>query len=103
MAGSDINVVSKNKAALSNTASNAPTTVTLFGGPTRLKAFIITPTASAGTVVFKDGGVSKFTVSTAASAASGPVNINLPSDGVKFSTSLQATLTDVAGLTAFFA
>ena len=33
MAGSDLNVVSKNKAALSNVASNTPTTVTLFGGP----------------------------------------------------------------------
>ena len=94
MAGSDLNV------AFTSTTGG---TQTLFAGPMRLKAFIITPTASAGTVVFKDGGVDKFTVSTAASAASGPVNINLPSDGVKFSTSLQATLTDVAGLTAFFA
>ncbi len=44
MAGSDINVVSKNKAALSNVASNVPTTVTIFGGPMRLKGFIIEPT-----------------------------------------------------------
>ena len=42
-------------------------------------------------------------MSTAASVSSGPVNINLPSDGVKFATSLQATLTDVGGVTAFFA
>jgi hypothetical protein len=47
MAGSDLNV-----AFTSNTSG----TQTLFGGPTRLKAFIITPTASAGTVVFADGG-----------------------------------------------
>jgi len=73
----------------------------LFGGSTRLKAFIITPTASSGSVVFADGGTSKFTVATAASAAGGPVNIGLPSDGVKFSSNLQATLTNVAGLTAF--
>jgi hypothetical protein len=94
MAGSDLNV------AFTSTTGG---TQTLFSGPTRLKAFIITPTGSAGTVVFKDGGTSKFTVSTSASAASGPVNINLPSDGVRFGTSLQATLTDVGGVTAFFA
>ena len=78
-------------------------TQSLFGGPTRLKAFIITPTGTAGTVVFKDGGIDKFTVTTSASASSGPVNINLPSDGVRFGTSLQATLTNVGGVTAFFA
>ena len=94
MAGSDLNV------AFTSTTGG---TQTLFAGPMRLKAFIITPTASAGTVVFKDGGVSKFTVPTAASVSSGPVTINLPSDGVKFGTSLQATLTDVGGVTAFFA
>lgn len=94
MAGSDLNV-----AFTSNTSG----TQELFGGSTRLKAFIITPTASAGTVVFADGGTDKFTVSTSASAASGPVNIGLPDEGVKFTTNLQATLTNVAGLTAFHA
>ena len=81
--------------------SNTSGAQELFGGPTRLKAFIITPTASSGSVVFADGGTNKFTVATAASAAGGPVNIGLPSDGVKFSSNLQATLTNVAGLTAF--
>ena len=81
--------------------SNTSGAQELFGGPTRLKAFIITPTASAGTVVFSDGGSSKFTVAPAASAAGGPVNIGLPADGVKFSSNLQATLTNVAGVTTF--
>jgi len=94
MAGSDLNV-----AFTSNTSG----TQELFGGPTRLKAFIITPTANAGSVVFSDGGTDKFTVTTSASAASGPVNIGLPDEGVKFTTNLQATLTNVAGLTAFHA
>ena len=66
MAGSDLNL-----AFTSNTSG----TQELFGGPTRLKAFIITPTANSGTVDFADGGTNKFTVSTSASAASGPVNI----------------------------
>ena len=41
MAGSDIFAASVNKAGLSNTSSNVATTVTLFGGPMRLKGFII--------------------------------------------------------------
>jgi len=94
MAGSDLNV-----AFTSNTSG----TQELFGGSTRLKGFIITPTANAGNVVFADGGTNKFTVATAASAASGPVSIGLPDEGVKFTTNLQATLTNVAGLTTFHA
>jgi len=83
--------------------SNTSGAQELFGGPTRLKAFIITPTANAGSVVFADGGTDKFTVTTGASAASGPVNISLPDEGVKFSSNLQATLSNVAGVTAFHA
>ena len=56
MAGSDINVVSKNKAALSNTSSNVATTVTLFAGPMRLKGFIVEPSTVAGVLTWKDGG-----------------------------------------------
>ena len=62
MAGSDINVVSKNKAALSNTATNVATTVTLFGGPMRLKGFIIEPTDVSGTLTWKDGGTDIFDI-----------------------------------------
>ena len=111
MAGSDINVVSKNKAALSNTASNVATTVTLFGGPMRLKGFIIEPTDVSGTLTWKDGGTDVFDIETGnAAAGASTVQLNLPQDGIKFKTSIQvsstvagANVSTTNGVTAFFA
>jgi len=111
MAGSDLNVVSVNKAALSNTATNVATTVTLFGGPMRLKGFIIEPTDVSGTLTWKDGGTDIFDIETGnAAAGASTVQLNLPQDGIKFKTSIQVSST-VAGanvsttnaVTAFFA
>ena len=111
MAGSDLNVVSKNKAALSNTASNAPTTVTIFGGPMRLKGFIIEPTDVSGTLTWKDGGTDVFEIETGnVSVGASTVQINLPAEGIKFKTSIQvsstiagANVSTTNGVTAFFA
>ena len=111
MAGSDLNVVSVNKAALSNTATNVATTVTLFGGPMRLKGFIIEPTDVSGTLTWKDGGTDIFDIETGnAAAGASTVQLNLPEDGIKFKTSIQVSSTiagaNVAttnGVTAFFA
>jgi hypothetical protein len=111
MSGSDLNVVSKNKAALSNTASNAPTTVTIFGGPMRLKGFIIEPTDVSGTLTWKDGGTDVFDIETGnAAAGASTVQINLPAEGIKFKTSIQvsstiagANVSTTNGVTAFFA
>ena len=111
MAGSDINVVSKNKAALSNTATNVATTVTLFGGPMRLKGFIIEPTDVSGTLTWKDGGTDIFDIETGnAAAGASTVQLNLPQDGIKFKTSIQvsstvagANVSTTNGVTAFFA
>ena len=111
MAGSDLNVVSVNKAALSNTATNVATTVTLFGGPMRLKGFIIEPTDVSGTLTWKDGGTDIFDIETGnAAAGASTVQLNLPQDGIKFKTSIQVSSTiagaNVAttnGVTAFFA
>jgi hypothetical protein len=111
MAGSDINVVSKNKAALSNTASNVATTVTLFGGPMRLKGFIVEPTDTPGTLTWKDGGTDVFDIETGnAAAGASTVAMNLPADGIKCKTSIQvssslagANVATINGVTAFFA
>ena len=87
-----------------NSTTTSGSDVTLFAGPTRLKGFIVTPTANAGTVTFKDGSSTLFALETAASAASGPVQISLPSEGLKCSTNLVANLTaNVAAVTVFFA
>jgi hypothetical protein len=111
MAGSDLNVVSVNKAALSNTATNVATTVTLFGGPMRLKGFIIEPTDVSGTLTWKDGGTDIFDIETGnAAAGASTVQLNLPQDGIKFKTSIQvssslagANVATINGVTAFFA
>ena len=111
MAGSDLNVVSVNKAALSNTATNVATTVTLFGGPMRLKGFIIEPTDVSGTLTWKDGGTDVFDIETGnAAAGASTVQINLPAEGIKFKTSIQvsstvagANVSTTNGVTAFFA
>ena len=111
MAGSDINVVSKNQAALSNTASNVATTVTIFGGPMRLKGFIIEPSDSPGVLTWKDGGTDIFEIETGnAAAGASRVHMNLPSEGIKFGTSIQvssslvgANVATINGVTAFYA
>ena len=111
MAGSDLNVVSVNKAALSNTATNVATTVTLFGGPMRLKGFIIEPSDAPGTLTWKDGGTDVFDIETGnAAAGASTVQMNLPAEGIKFGTSIQVSSTidgsnvaTINGVTAFYA
>jgi len=94
MAGSDI---------FANSTTTTGSNVALFGGPTRLKAFIITPTGNAGSVTFSDNDVTVFSVATGASADSGPINISLPDEGIRFATNLQANLANVSGVTVFYA
>ena len=96
MAGSDI---------FANSITTQGSNVAVFAGPTRLKAFIITPSANAGTVTFVDDATTKFVVSTGASADSGPINISLPDEGVKFGTYLKVNISanGASAVTCFFA
>ena len=47
----------------------------------------------------------KFVVTTGASADSGPINISLPDEGVKFNTNLKVNISanGASGVTVFFA
>ena len=111
MAGSDIFAASANKAGLSNTSSNVATTVTLFGGPMRLKGFIVEPSTVAGVLTWKDGGTDVFEIETGnVSVGASTVAMNLPADGIKFKTSIQvssnlvgANVATINGVTAFYA
>jgi hypothetical protein len=96
MAGSDI---------FANSVTTQGSNVAVFAGPTRLKAFIITPSANAGTVTFVDDATTKFVVSTGASADSGPINISLPDEGVRFGTDLKVNISanGASAVTCFFA
>jgi len=100
MAGSDIFANS----ASGTTINNA--TATLFAGPIRLKGFIIEPNVTTGTLTFIDGGTDVFEVTTGnVSAGASTVQLNLPAEGIKFGTSLQAkaSVNGAISVTVFYA
>ena len=105
MAGSDIFAASANKAGLSNTSSNVATTVTLFGGPMRLKGFIIEPSDAPGVLTWKDGGTDIFEIETGnAAAGASTVQMNLPSEGIQVSSTIDGSnVATINGVTAFYA
>lgn len=83
--------------------ASVSSTGTLVAFRTRIKGLLVTPTATAGSVVLKDGGASgstEITITTAANAA--PFSVLIPGDGVLFETNVHATLTDVAAVSAFY-
>jgi len=74
-------------------------------GGARVRAVYIVPGASAGSVVFRDGGGSgatKMTLNTVASATA-PTYLLLPGEGVLFRSDIHGTLTNVTSVTVFYA
>ena len=70
----------------------------------RIKSIYIVPTASAGSVVFKDGGAggtTRLTVDTVASATQ-PTYLLLPGEGLLFATSVHGTVTNIGSVTIFY-
>ena len=81
-------------------------TVTEDGAATtfrsRVKSLVLTSTASAGSVVLKDGGasgVAKLTLNTPASADFH--NILIPGEGVLFESGIYVDVTNVSSVTVF--
>jgi hypothetical protein len=75
----------------------------MVAGSARVKGILITTTASAGSVVLKDGGASgtaKITLNTPAVAEM--FNALLPGEGIKFSTDVYVDVTNVASVTVFY-
>ena len=73
-------------------------------GRTRVKAFLIIPTAAAGSVVFKDGGSSgstKMTVNSLANSTNSDYII-LPGEGVLFQTNIYVDVTDIASVMVWY-
>jgi hypothetical protein len=82
-----------------NTAS-----ATYVNGPARLKAVYFTGTANAGAITFRDGGAGgdiKLTLPSIANATA-PTYMLIPGEGIRFSTTLYANLTNVATLTVIY-
>ena len=74
----------------------------VFGDRTRVKGMVIEPGTGPGSVELKDGGASGTSVMTVNTTALGePFNVLIPGEGVLFSTSVYATLTD-AKVTVFY-
>jgi len=73
-------------------------------GRCRVKALYIVPGATAGSVVFKDGGASgttKMTINTVASATQ-PTPMLLPGEGVLFDTSIYVDVTNIGSVMVFY-
>ena len=70
----------------------------------RIKSIYIVPTATAGSVVFKDGGASgatRLTVNTVASATQ-PTYMLMPGEGVLFSTNIYVDVTNIGFVMVFY-
>lgn len=84
-------------------ASTITTSGSVYGARTRVKAIVITPTSTAGSVVLKDGGSSgtaRITINTTTSTV--PFTVLIPGEGVVFDSTVYGTLTDVAAITVFY-
>ena len=80
--------------------NQAPTAL----GRTRIKAVYMVPSATAGSVVFKDGGsggTTLITLNTVASATQ-PTYLIFPGEGVLFSTNVHGTVANVTSVTIFY-
>lgn len=78
----------------------------VFGGPARVKGFSICATASqAGTLVLKDGGSSgtvEIEIDIPANSNPNTFYTLVPGEGVRFTTNVYATLTNIASVTVFY-
>ena len=75
---------------------------TAFNQRTRVRGALIEPGASAGSVLFKDGGSGGTTIMTINTVANGdPFSVVIPADGVVFQTNVYLTLSN-AKATVFY-
>jgi len=70
----------------------------------RVKAVYIIPSATAGSVVFKDGGTSGTTIMTLNTVGSvtEPTYLLFPGEGVLFTTKVYADVTNIGTVTIFY-
>ncbi len=83
-------------------ASSLAASGTAFNQRTRVRGALIEPGASAGSVVFKDGGSGGTTVMTINTSAQGETfSMVVPSDGILFKTDVYVALSN-AKVTVFY-
>ena len=73
-------------------------------GRARVKAVYMIPSATAGSVVFKNGGASGTTIMTLNTVASAtqPTYVLFPGEGVLFSTNVYGDVTNIGSVTIFY-
>jgi len=78
----------------------------IFGGRTRVKGLVITPTATtAGAVVLKDGGAggtARLTINVDVGNPGSTFSVEIPGEGMLFDTSVYADITTVTSVTVFY-
>ena len=78
---------------------------TIFGAPARIKGILISPAATAGSLILKDGGSGGdvvFQSSWPASTEPSPFNIVVPGQGIRCETDIYADVTDLTSITVFY-
>lgn len=85
-------------------AARVGSTGTLVAGGCRLRGVVFSPDGvGAASVVLRDGGASGNVILTLdGSATAGLCAVDIPGSGIAFGTDIHATLTNVAGVTAFY-
>jgi hypothetical protein len=72
---------------------------------TRIKGVYYIPSATAGSIILRDGGgsgVIELEIATPAAANAGQVYFLLPGEGILFETNVHGTLTNVTSVTVFY-
>ena len=78
---------------------------TIFAGPARIKGILISPAATAGGLILKDGGSGGTTVFQStwpASTEPSPFNVVIPAQGIRCETDIYADVTDLTSITVFY-
>ena len=78
---------------------------TIFAAPARIKGILISPAATAGSLIVKDGGTGGdvvFQSSWPASTEPSPFNIVVPGQGIRCETDIYADVTDLTSITVFY-
>ena len=86
-------------------STNVTASGSIFGGPARIKGWYIIDGASAGSVVFRDGGASGTVVCTidTPGTATGHQDFTVPGNGIRCDTDVYVTVTNAASVTVFYA
>jgi hypothetical protein len=77
----------------------------IFAGPARIKGILVSPAATAGGLVLKDGGSGGtvvFQSTWPANTEPSPFNIVVPEQGIRCETDIHADVTDLTSITVFY-